>query len=96
MVVSREAHIDISITGVPVIQSIEILPNPAYTDSNLQALAETYDADGDEIVLTYEWHVNTDDVHNTVTFTLSSSYFQKGDNVYVIATPSDAFSTENP
>ena len=88
--------ISISITGAPIIQSLEITPNPAYTNTNLQAVVETFDAENDPVSLAYEWHVNTDDVYNTQTPTLNSTYFSKGDNVYVIVTPSDVGSVGVP
>ena len=92
---SCTANLEISITGASIIQSLEIQPNPAYTNTNLQAETEVFDPENDPISLAYEWHVNTD-VYSTQTASLNSSYFQKGDNVYVIVTPSDQSAEGSP
>ena len=45
------ASVEISITGASIIQSLEIQPNPAYTNTNLQAETEVFDPENDPISL---------------------------------------------
>jgi hypothetical protein len=51
-----------------------------------------YDADGDSATYTYEWYINSS-LDSTTSSSLSSSLFDKGDQIYVIITPSDGIDT---
>lgn len=76
------------LNSVPVIEAVELGPDPAFTLSTLRAEAAAFDADGDELELTYTWTVNGDVVDPTGP-TLDPSYTTKGDTVQVDAFASD-------
>ncbi len=73
----------------PVMVSVTITPDPAYTDSDLTANPTATDNDGDEITYTYQWHKNGADINGANKSTLNSNRFSKGDVITVTVTPND-------
>jgi alpha-tubulin suppressor-like RCC1 family protein len=74
----------------PVVQSVTLAPQPAYTDSTLEASAVVVDVDGDTFTLVYDWRVEGQAALSGDTIgSLDSSYFVKGEQVYVIVTATD-------
>lgn len=93
---TETASVTIS-NSVPVVDSVELNSGPVYTDDTLMATASISDADsGQTVSATYAWFVT--DVSNGGTLSevqtgsmdsLDGSFFDKGDEVYVVVTPSD-------
>ncbi|MDL1957729.1 MAG: PKD domain-containing protein, partial [Candidatus Desulfofervidus auxilii] len=73
----------------PEIVFVEIAPVPAYTDTNLTAIVQAKDSDGDTITFKYQWKKNGNIISGATGKTLSSSNFVKGDIISVIVTPND-------
>lgn len=73
----------------PVLDSVAVTPDPAYTDDALTCTVGTAsDDDGETISYTYNWTVNGASVGATGT-TLASVYTTKGDSVACLVTPDD-------
>jgi hypothetical protein len=76
----------------PVVASIGLTPDPAYTTTHLTAKATASDVDKDTLSYAYTWYV--DKVKQvTTTATLDHKSFKKGSAVYVIVTADDGEST---
>ena len=79
----------------PSIGSIAITPEtPVSTDVLNCTVSDVIDEDGDDVILTYEWHLVDSNGTDTIVQTsdgsaLDSTFFAKGDSVYVIVTPND-------
>ena len=82
--------------AAPEVTSLELTPNPMYTESTLTAIASATDAEGDPISYLYEWFVNGSLVQSGSSPELDSSYFEKGEVVQVTLTVSDSFGTGIP
>ena len=82
--------------AAPEISSLELTPNPIYTQSTLTAIASATDAEGDGISYLYDWFVNGSLVQSGTSPELDSSYFEKGDVVQVTLTVNDSFGTGIP
>ena len=88
------------VNQIPIVDSLTISPSLIYTNDNIIATASITDADMGQILqTTYEWHVVDADtgvdqmVQNGSNNQLDGTlYFDKNDEVYVIATPNDGFS----
>ena len=74
--------------SLPVATVPEISPDPAYVDSILTCGTSTYDVDGDDVSLTYQWMVNGTLLVDQSAATLSG-VFEKGDNITCTVTPND-------
>jgi len=76
----------------PVLESVQISPNPATTNDTLTAIPGTLvDPDPhDNVSYAYEWLINGFLLAASVGDTLPSSFLEKGDIVQVKATPHDA------
>ena len=72
----------------PVLASLAISPSDPLTDDTLTATSSSSDADDDTVDLTYAWFVDGA-VASSTSSSLSGSEFQKGQEIYVVATPSD-------
>jgi len=77
--------------------TVNLTPDPAYTNDTLTATATKADADGDPVTLTYVWKVNgttvkttsgTSNLTDTLNMTLAGNG-NKGDTVSVEVTPND-------
>jgi membrane carboxypeptidase/penicillin-binding protein PbpC len=79
----------------PQIITITITPDPAYTNSTLNATITSYDADNDTITFTYQWQKYNEtegtwqDIPGATNQTLGPENFNKGDKIKVICTPYD-------
>ncbi len=73
----------------PSIQSIRIVPQNAYADTELTIDAKAHDPDGDPLQYHYQWMRNGQDIPGAQDKTLGKDHFRKGDSISVRATPSD-------
>ncbi len=73
----------------PVVSSVTLSPSSPGTAVDIVATVSTSDADSDTVSNTYEWFVNGTSVVSGSSATLDSSYFVRGDDVYVEVTPND-------
>ena len=91
---TRTASAPVTIVNTPPsITSVAIDPTEAFTDTDLEALVEAEDPDGDEIFFTYAWRVGGSTVSGATGDTLSSDNFVKDEAVSVTVTPSDGDAT---
>jgi hypothetical protein len=74
--------------SIPQIDDLQLSPDPAFTDTDIEATALASDGDLHSISLSYSWTVNGSSVLNN-SQSLSSLHFEKGDTVAVSVTPSD-------
>lgn len=85
--------------SAPEINSIEVSPLLAYTQTTLSTTTQSTDPDGDTVNITYEWHVSNSSgdtvVQSGSTSTLDGAPFSKGDAVYVVVEGSDGFLTSS-
>ena len=87
VVASNSVTVD---NAAPVMASVSLSPTSPTTDETITASASATDGDGDTITYDYAWYVNGTQVRSGATATLSGTlYFDKGDTVYVVVTPSD-------
>jgi hypothetical protein len=76
--------------SVPQITSIELSPDPIYTDTMLTAIVETNDSDGHIVNLNYSWYVDGVLVKYGVYNNLEGElYFDKNQSIYVSVLASD-------
>ncbi len=73
----------------PEVLSVVLDPTTVHTDDVLTALASTDDGDGDSLTLAYAWYVNGSLVAETSDSLDGSSWFERGDDVYVEVTADD-------
>ena len=73
----------------PEISSIRITPQPTFTINNLTVIVKGRDPDRDPIDYFFEWEKNGVIIEAADTETLSSTFFKKGDEIYVTVTPYD-------
>ncbi|GAG84447.1 unnamed protein product, partial [marine sediment metagenome] len=78
----------------PSIDSVEITPDPAYSDDELAATPSGWnDPDGDAEGYHWQWQKKQDDqwqdIDGAITDTLGSDNFVKGDQIRVLCTPWD-------
>ncbi len=79
----------------PVVRRVSIAPNPATSNDELQAVADTIDRDGDQVSVIYEWTVDDETIIGQEDPSLASRFFRRGNKVQVAATPSDGTDTGN-
>ncbi len=78
----------------PTVASVTLSPSTIYTNDTVNALTGlTSDPDGDAVTLTYNWFVNGISTGATSTSLSGVSYFDKGDIVRVVITPTDGTDT---
>ena len=89
------ASILISSRG-PVIQDISIVPINPNTNNVLTATANTIDVEG-ELSVGYEWFVDGNMIQSGTENTLDGAvFFDKNQQISIIATPTDDFGTGSP
>ena len=74
---------------LPQIDSLTIAPTIAYTNDVVQAQSSYFDSDGDSVNLNYEWFVDGSMVYDGGDTLDGSIYFDKNQEIYVLATPND-------
>lgn len=86
---SNSSSLTISNTQ-PSIASASITPDPAYTTSTLTCNnGTTSDADADSITLSYQWYKDNVIISGQTSQTLSSTNFNKNDQIICEITPND-------
>jgi sulfatase modifying factor 1 len=74
----------------PTISSVTLTPSTVYTNDTLTASVSATDLDGDTLSYTYDWYVGGVPRGSAGSATLSgATYFDKGQDVYVVVTPND-------
>ncbi len=78
----------------PVMQSITLNPNPAFTNTDITATAIASDGDGNAVTFSYQWKKSItadsfEDIAGETGATLSSDNFVKGNIIKVEVTPND-------
>ena len=74
----------------PAVDSVSLSPDPVYTGDTLTAGVVTSDDDGDSVSLSYAWYVNSALTGGDSPTLDGATAFDKGDDVFVEVTPSDA------
>jgi len=81
----------------PTLTLASITPTSPTEGSTLQASpVGPFDADGDSVTYSYAWYVDSGLVAVVTTPTLTGSFFDKGQSVYVEITPGDGDDSGNP
>ena len=75
------------VNQTPLVTRIEIAPEKPHAGTDLVAIAETRDADGDPFELRYQWIVNGE--KSVADATLPAGKFKRGDEVWVEITATD-------
>jgi len=75
--------------ALPVIDSLSLSPSSPATDDTLTATVSTSDGDGDAVTVSYAWFVDGSLISETCSSLDRASWFDKGQDVYVVATPND-------
>lgn len=73
----------------PSVSSVSLSPSSVQTDDTITASASTSDVDGDTVTVSYAWYVDGSLVAETGASLDGGAYFDKGQTVYAVATPSD-------
>ncbi len=84
----ESASVEVTNTA-PSIASVNISPDPAYTNDTLMAVTTTSDLDGDSVTVSYAWFVDGSPVGDSGSTLSGTTAFTKGEAVHVVATPSD-------
>jgi len=77
------------LNSAPTISNLELTPDPAYEDDVLRVSATFSDADNDSVSVVYSWYVDDALTLQGSATTMSGSYFDKHQDVYVEVLPSD-------
>ncbi len=78
--------------SLPEITSVTLSSSVPYTNDTLTATAATADGDGGTVTIAYAWFVNGSVIAPTTSTLSGTSYFSRGDTVYVQVTPNDGTS----
>ena len=77
--------------GLPEISGLTLTPDPAFTDDTLNLnVTNSTDRDGDSVSLGYVWTVNSNNVGGNTNSLAGTVYFNRGDTVMVVTTPTDS------
>jgi hypothetical protein len=79
----------IAVNSPPEITSLSLSPGSVYTDDSLVASAVSTDADGDSVSIDYAWYVDSSGIAAAGNTVSGATWFDKGQQVYVVATPDD-------
>ncbi len=91
---SEDSNIVTTGNTAPEIDSVTLSPASPGTDDEIEATVVTSDADpADSVSVTYDWYVNSALTVSGGSSTLASSYYVRGNTVYVVVTPSDGTDT---
>jgi len=82
--------------AIPTVADIDLQPASPVEGDTLRVVAFGADGDGDDVVLTYAWFVNGAEVAGEETDSLTSEFFDKHDEVWVVITPDDGFTVGSP
>ncbi|MFT4625974.1 MAG: hypothetical protein ACI8PZ_004645 [Myxococcota bacterium] len=82
--------------NAPVVEFVEVLPSPAYTDEILEAAAVATDPDGDPIEIAIDWYVDGVEVGAIGNTLDGARWFDKGQTVYAVVTANDGTSDSLP
>jgi len=77
----------------PVVSGVTLSPTTAGTDSTLTASVTASDADGDSLSYSYAWYVEGSKVSATGATLSGTTWFDKGEEVYVEVTADDGDDT---
>jgi hypothetical protein len=80
----------------PSISSVEIMPEVALPDDEVEAVAEVNDSDDDSVAIRYLWIVNGEASEETSSNLFSTQGLKRGDRLVVRATPEDSDSQGEP
>ena len=81
----------------PELHSVELLPQPLYTDSVVEVDVDATDNDGDDLTYRYRWSVNGVEVPDAEDEpSLDPKYFERGEFVQVEVTADDGMSRSRP
>jgi cysteine-rich repeat protein len=80
----------------PTVSSLVLSPSEVYTNDTIIASVSTSDSDGDSVSVSYAWYVDGRLVSETGSSLDGAAYFDKGQAVYVVATPNDGTSVGTP
>jgi len=75
----------------PNLEAVNLIPDPAYTDSTLFPDVVAVDLDGDPVTYTVTWTVNGSTIAETGSVLDGDVWFDKDDTVSVQVTPNDGF-----
>lgn len=78
-----------AVNALPVVTSLVLSPSSLYTDSSLVASVATTDADGDSVSVSYTWYIDGAAIGASGDTISGGTWFDKGQSVYVVATPND-------
>lgn len=85
----------VTITNTPpVVSTVTLVPDPAFTNDTLAVVVSSYDADGDALSVSYEWFVNGALISATGS-TLDGSWFDRDDAVYVVVEADDGIAVDS-
>ena len=73
----------------PEITSVSISPEEVGTDDTITASATGSDADGDSVIIRFDWYVDGDKVNGETSDELTGIHFDRDQVVYVIASGND-------
>ena len=83
--------------SAPVLSSASISNSSPTTDTVLSVGGASSDLDGDTVSMTWDWYVNGLSVQNSASSSLAGvTFFDRGDTVYAIGTPSDGSLSGTP
>jgi len=82
--------------GLPVITSLTLSPASVYTDDTITASVSTSDADGDTVTVGFDWYVDGVSTGATGSSLSGVSWFDRGQDVHVVATPNDGADDGTP
>jgi hypothetical protein len=74
----------------PWVSSVGLSPSAVYTDDSVSAVVSATDADGDAVILSYDWYVDGSLTAATGSSLSGVSHFDKHQIIHVEVTPSDA------
>jgi len=93
---SDPATASVTVTNAkPEVTSLSI-NDGVFTDDVLVATFETADAEGDDVTVLLEWFVDGSKVDEDGASLSGVEHFDRDEEVWVVATPSDAFGTGDP
>ena len=87
---SASASVTIANTP-PAVTDVVLSPSEVFTNDTVTATVTTEDAEGDSVAVDYAWYVDGSLVAETSNSLDGATYFDKGQEVYVVVTPDDGW-----